>query len=159
MDLPQTGRCQCGAIRYAIDAEPMTVYACHCHECQRQSGSGFGLSALFPASAFRFTGGTPAIWRSTGASGREKMSLYCGDCGNRILNRAPDGPIVSIKPGTLDDASWVQAVGHIWTESAQPWTAQFRQGPAYARQPEDFSALRDAWASRRPADADQGERP
>ncbi|MEX0272119.1 hypothetical protein AB3R30_23625 [Leptolyngbyaceae cyanobacterium UHCC 1019] len=26
-----------------------------------------------------------------------------------------------MKPGTLDDTSWLQPVGHVWTRSAQPW--------------------------------------
>ena len=148
MELPQTGQCQCGAIAYAIDAEPWTVYACHCHACQRQSGSAFGLSAILPADAVRFTRGTPAEWRRRADSGRVSVALYCAGCGNRLMNRSEDGATISLKPGTLGDTSWVRAVGHIWTESAQGWTAPFRRGPCYARQPDDFTALRDAWAAR-----------
>jgi len=37
MVAPYTGGCQCGQIRYEIRAEPLTLYACHCKECQKQS--------------------------------------------------------------------------------------------------------------------------
>jgi hypothetical protein len=148
--LPQTGGCQCGAIRYVIDAEPVTVYACHCRECQRQSGSAFGLSAIFPASAVRITRGPAAQWRRTTDSGRISTASLCGICGNRIMNSS-GGPFVSLKPGTLDDAGWIQAVGHIWTGSAQDWTAPLRKGLDYAGQPADFTALGAAWAARRDA--------
>ena len=30
MNLPQTGGCQCGKVRYEIAAEPQSVYTCHC---------------------------------------------------------------------------------------------------------------------------------
>ena len=35
MKLPQTGRCQCGNIRYEITEAPQLVYRCHCKDCQR----------------------------------------------------------------------------------------------------------------------------
>jgi hypothetical protein len=57
--LPQAGGCQCGAVRYEIAAAPLTLYACHCAECQRQSGSAFGLSMPVPAGAVRITAGEP----------------------------------------------------------------------------------------------------
>ena len=38
------GGCQCGQIRYEVSGEPIVLYRCHCTECQRQSGSAFGMS-------------------------------------------------------------------------------------------------------------------
>ena len=41
------GQCRCGACRYEIDlADLPPVYACHCHICQRVSGSAFSVQAL-----------------------------------------------------------------------------------------------------------------
>ena len=44
-----TGGCRCGAVRYtlAVDALPK-AYACHCHQCQKWTGSAFSLQALVP---------------------------------------------------------------------------------------------------------------
>lgn len=147
MDLPQTGRCQCGATTYALEAEPLTVYACHCHKCQRQSGGAFGMTALVPADALRFTGAPPAINDRT-SDGAQSHSMHCATCGSRICNVRPGSPTVALKPGTLDDTSWVRPVTHIWTESAQGWTAPLRTGLCFERQDFDFDALRRAWAER-----------
>ena len=38
------GSCQCGEVHYQIKGEPLVLYRCHCTECQKQSGSGFGMS-------------------------------------------------------------------------------------------------------------------
>jgi len=48
MVAPYTGGCQCGQIRYEIRAEPLTLYACHCKECQT---SAFGMSMPVPRDA------------------------------------------------------------------------------------------------------------
>lgn len=144
MRLPQTGGCQCGALRYVLAAEPLAVYACHCHQCQRQSGSAFGLSMIVELSALRFTAGAPAEWHRTTPSGRAGIGVYCAGCGSRILNRHVGAATAALKPGTLDDTGWVRPAGHIFTESAQPWTEPLRTGLCYD-QGGDMAALREAW--------------
>jgi hypothetical protein len=41
-----TGGCACGAIRYEISAEPVVMNDCQCRQCQRESGTGHGASAI-----------------------------------------------------------------------------------------------------------------
>ncbi|MEM8613383.1 MAG: GFA family protein [Cyanobacteria bacterium P01_H01_bin.105] len=53
MPLPYIGGCQCGQIRYEIQAEPLTLYVCHCTECQQQSSSAFGMSMSVPREAVK----------------------------------------------------------------------------------------------------------
>jgi hypothetical protein len=43
MPAPYTGGCQCGSVRFVLTTEPIRLGACHCRECQRQSGSAFGM--------------------------------------------------------------------------------------------------------------------
>ena len=40
-ELPLTGGCQCGRVRYRINAVPYVFYLCHCTECQRHTSSAF----------------------------------------------------------------------------------------------------------------------
>jgi hypothetical protein len=56
MELPLTGACMCGAIRYEITCEPTRVYACHCTDCQRATTSAFSIGVAVPAEAFRLSG-------------------------------------------------------------------------------------------------------
>ena len=113
MKLPLTGSCQCRAVRYQCTAEPASIYACHCTECQRQSGSAFGTSMLMPRAAFSYTQGTPRTWMRTSDRGRKIDCQFCGDCGTRLVHLPQHGPTMAIvRGGTLDDTSWVRLVGH-----------------------------------------------
>jgi len=38
------GGCVCGAVRYRLTASPLIVHACHCRDCQTQTGSAFVLN-------------------------------------------------------------------------------------------------------------------
>lgn len=124
MQTPQTGGCQCGAIRYELTDAPAFVFACHCSDCQSQSGSAFGMAAMMRHSDFRLTHGSPAVFEQTTGSGQKRICWFCRDCGTRLVHMMPGelGRIYrNVKPGTLDDASWVRPAAHFWTRSAMPW--------------------------------------
>lgn len=123
MGFPQTGGCQCGAVRYEITGPPTTVYACHCTECQRQSGSAFAMAAVIPQAHFRVTRGSPAMFARPTGPAKVMECWFCADCGTRLYHM-PGGaayPNRNVKPGTLDDTSWLVPTTHFWTRSAQKW--------------------------------------
>lgn len=150
MKHPLTGGCQCGALRYEIRAEPLTVYVCHCTECQHQSGSAFGMSVMVPRPAFVYTKGNPRRWKRVADSGRAIESDMCESCGVRPVNHPSANDKVSIvKPGTLDDTRWLHPVGHIWTKSAQPWVTIPDGTIIHEGHPTDVSGLIAAWTAYR----------
>ena len=146
--LPLSGGCQCGKVRYEISAAPMTLYVCHCTECQRQSTAGFGMSMPVLRSGFKIIRGEPATWRRTAESGRTVECAFCAQCGTRLFH-APlrNLSVVNIKPGTLDNTRWLKPVGHLWIKSAQPWITVQADTIVFETQPIDFSSLYDAWVS------------
>lgn len=122
MVAPYRGGCQCGKIRYELRAEPLTLYACHCTECQKQSASAFGMSMPVPRESVRILQGELKQWSRSSASGREVICFFCGECGTRLFHQPTRNPhITNIKPGTLDDTRWLRPIGNLWTRSAQPW--------------------------------------
>jgi len=141
MAFSKMGGCQCGAIRYEISAPPITVYTCHCTECQRQSGSAFAMAAVIPGAHFHITRGSPARFtRNTGA-GRTMECWFCADCGTRLYHQ-PGGasyPNRNLKPGTLDDTSWLAPSIHFWTRSAQPWVQIPAGATRYETQPDTLA--------------------
>lgn len=152
--LPQTGGCQCGAVRYRLSAAPATLYACHCQDCQKQSGSAFALSMVVPRDALAIIAGTPREWLRPGAvtaSGTPAACLFCEECGTRLYHLpARNKAIAVLKPGTLDDTSWLDPIGHIWTARAQRWVGFAADSVCFEGQPPDFAALQAAWRKRGP---------
>jgi len=82
-----TGGCQCGAVRYAVAAEPLRLYVCHCRECQKQSGSAFGMSlidvAVHPGEARFSVSNESAGWR--------ELCRRLGPIGARAIGIEPSG--------------------------------------------------------------------
>jgi hypothetical protein len=121
MPAPYAGGCQCGSVRYKLTTEPIRLAACHCKECQRQSGSAFGMSMQVKRGSLTVTGLTKQVTRIAD-SGNEVTGVFCPECGVRIyhiLQSAQD--VLSIKPGTLDDTSWLRPAHFIWMKRAQGW--------------------------------------
>ena len=43
----RTASCACGQLRVECDGDPVGVSLCHCTECQKRTGSAFGIACLF----------------------------------------------------------------------------------------------------------------
>ncbi len=120
MDFTMEGGCQCGRVRYRLEGEPLELTVCHCTGCQRQSGSAFGMSLAVPREAFRLLSGELKAFTTVCDSGRTKECAFCPSCGTRIYHQGLEATM-SIKPGTLDDASSLEPGAHYWTKSKQSW--------------------------------------
>lgn len=122
MTTRRQGGCACGKIRYAVTGEPAAVVACHCRDCQVQSGSAFGMTMLVPRASFARLAGEPRSFAMRADSGGAKECFFCGDCGTRIYNVLEKLPAsYNLKPGTLDDTSWLRPAFHVWVARKQPW--------------------------------------
>jgi hypothetical protein len=126
---PITGRCLCGSVTYSSDAEPVIQAACHCTDCQRQTGNPFSVIVGVPRAAFNVEGDTLASFSTIGEDhGGETQRNFCSACGSPLFSAAAVAPeLVFIKAGSLDDASWLEPNVEAWTSSAQPWSPRFEQ--------------------------------
>jgi hypothetical protein len=143
---PVAGGCACGAVRYELTAAPYALFACHCADCQTITGSAFSLAMPIPSDALQITRGELKSWVRTAGSGRRIPQYFCGECGTRIYT-APPGPVVSLtlRPGTLDDTSWLRPVAAIWRSSAQPHVRFGDDMLVFDTQPDEFAPVLRAW--------------
>jgi hypothetical protein len=118
------GRCLCGKVTYTCEGEPLATAACHCTECQRQTGTSFSAIVAVPRDALRFEGSTRSFTTVGTDSGKEVDRHFCPECGSPLFSYAAGMPQMAfIKAGTLDDSTWFEPQMHVWTESAQDWVA------------------------------------
>ena len=135
---PITGRCLCGAVSYSIDAEPLAQAACHCTDCQRQTGNPFSVIVAVPRDALKVEGDTIASYATTGDDhGQDTERSFCSNCGAPVFSVAAVLPEMAfVKAGSLDDASWLQPAIEVWTSSAQPWAPHFEGAQQLERGPQ-----------------------
>ncbi|NQU61338.1 MAG: GFA family protein [Rhodospirillales bacterium] len=131
-----TGGCQCGDIRYEVSGEAQQVVACHCTDCQTQSGSAFGMTLVVKEENFKLTKGEVKGFTSKSAADRDKLGAFCPACGTRIYHKVEARPgKLAVKPGTLDDTSILKPSVHLWTSSKQSWVTIPDDAEAYEKQP------------------------
>ena len=78
------------------------------------------MSLAVRSDAFQLVSGTLKRFTVRCDSGRTKECAFCPDCGTRIYHRVLEA-VLSIKPGTLDDTSWLAPQEHYWTKRKQRW--------------------------------------
>ena len=117
----RAGGCQCGAVRYEIRGEPLSLYVCHCRECQKQSTSAFGVSVVIKRADFHITRGEVRVWSRATDSGGTLCCAFCPDCGSRLWHEGIGGTdAISVKGGSLDDPPDLRSACHIWTTRKLP---------------------------------------
>ncbi len=113
------GGCACGAVRYVLKAAPMIVYACHCTDCQRLTGSAFIVSAWIEKTEVELRSGEMRQCRlATGQRG--SIVHFCGQCGTSIWTEYSPG-FWFVRVTTLDNQTAYPPQMHIWTQSKLPW--------------------------------------
>jgi hypothetical protein len=132
MSAIRRGRCCCNAVVYEIEGEPLFTHACHCLDCQRSSGGAYWITVLFEESQVRISQGALHTFEMTAASGNKKSLHFCPECGTTVLSYAEARPgLVILRPGTLDDTSWVTPRAHIWTKNKHPGVVLPDDVPAF----------------------------
>lgn len=117
-----SGGCNCRSIRYDITGEPQAVVACHCLNCQRQSGAAFSVNLLLTDDQLAMTGEARVYLDPDTASGTPVERHFCANCGSPILSRSANLPGMSIvKAGTLDERDGFTPQMHCWTDTAFSW--------------------------------------
>ena len=135
MDTVYTGRCNCGQVTYKFVGEPSFIYVCHCGNCQKRSGSAFGMGISVPVANLTVKGEL-ACWERVSDEGNRNPRYSCPTCANVIYGLGAYTPgLAKLMPGTLDVTADLQPDVHIWTSSAQRWVHIPAEIPQYATQP------------------------
>ena len=129
-----SGGCTCRAVRYRMTSKPLFVHCCHCHWCQRETGSAFAINAMIEADRVVLEQGEPEVIHTPSNSGKGQKISRCKTCRIALWsNYAGAGDKVRfVRVGTLDDADRAAPDIHIFTSSKQRWVVLPPGVPAVA---------------------------
>jgi hypothetical protein len=147
-EIVHTGGCQCGAVRYALHAEPTDPQLCHCRMCQKAFGSFFAPLAGVTLDDITWTRGLPRVFSSS----EETERGFCGNCGTPLTFHYVFSKRISVSLGSLDDPKRVVPASQYGIEGRVPWFDKLAGLPGEVTElPKDHA---DKLASRQHPDHD-----
>lgn len=117
----RTATCACKQLSVTCSGEPFAVSLCNCRECQRRTGSAFGLAAFFPRAALTIEG-SASTYRRAAENGYGVAFHFCGGCGSTVYwepQRKPDAIAVAV--GCFSDPSFPPPSQSVFEEHKHAW--------------------------------------
>ena len=112
-----TGGCQCGAVRYRLEAAPTGANICHCRMCQKAGGGPLMAYAGVRLDGIVWTRGAPTVFASSAVAERG----FCPNCGTPLSYRTIGRDRISVTIGSLDRPSAAAPEMQYGIESKLPW--------------------------------------
>jgi hypothetical protein len=119
-ELPLSGGCNCGVVRFEVTAAPLGASYCHCRRCQRRSGTAVSASARLAPGSFRLLQGEDRLRAWNPDDGFEKW--FCGDCGSQLYSRDPnDHDTIGVRMAAFDADPGVRPSRRQFVAYAAAW--------------------------------------
>ncbi len=114
--------CQCGQLVIRCSGEPAGVSLCHCFDCQRRTGSAFGIGAFFAREQVTVSKGSSNRFRRGSDSGSEITAHFCGACGSTVWWEPERFPsMVGVAVGAFADPDFPTPVQATWDKRRHRW--------------------------------------
>jgi hypothetical protein len=113
--------CACGRLRVRCQGEPVKVSLCHCSQCQRRTGSTYGIAAFYARSALTVEGEVTRFVRASDG-GHEVAFHFCPACGSTVYwepSRKPE--LMAVAVGAFADPSFPAPTQAVHDDMRHPW--------------------------------------
>jgi hypothetical protein len=138
--ITRNAQCCCGSLKAEADGEPAVVSLCNCIECQRRTGSPFGVGAYYEAAQVRISGAASVYERTV--EGRWLKFHFCPKCGSTVYWQSANHPgRYGIAVGAFADPHFPQPARSVFERSRHGWVS-------FAGDIPGFTAGRDSAPSR-----------
>jgi hypothetical protein len=119
-ELPLTGGCLCGAVRFEVDEAPLSASYCHCTRCQRRTGAAVSASAAIVPGSLRVLSGEDALGEWLPEDGFAKV--FCSRCGAHLWIRNPaDSSVPAVRMSAFDEDPGVRPSVRQFVAYAAAW--------------------------------------
>jgi hypothetical protein len=119
-ELPLTGGCLCGAVRFEVTEPLVSSGYCHCTRCQRRTGTAASPGARIAPGSLRVLAGEEHIRAYEPEEGFAKV--FCTACGSSLWSRSQEDPdVFSIRLGAFDGDPGIRPTYRQFVAYAAPW--------------------------------------
>jgi len=119
-ELPLTGGCLCGGVRFEVTEPALSAGYCHCTRCRRRTGAAASPQARISPGSLRITAGENLVRTYQPPDGFAKS--FCSACGSALWSRQPEGgDVMSVRLGAFDADPGVRPSYRQFTAYAAPW--------------------------------------
>jgi hypothetical protein len=116
-ELPITGGCGCGSVRFEVREPFVSAGYCHCTRCQRRTGTAASVNARAAPGSFHVVAGDEHLRAWAPEGGAEKV--FCGVCGSALFSRF--GERIGVRLGALDGDPGIRPQWHQYVAYAASW--------------------------------------
>jgi hypothetical protein len=115
--------CCCGQLRLTCEGEPVRISVCHCLDCQRRTGSVFGMQARYTPGQIAIEGRAAEFVRP-GDSGDSITFRFCPGCGSTVYwTLAGDPAVIAVAVGAFADPGFPPPRRSVYERRRHAWVA------------------------------------
>ena len=117
----RTATCACGQLRVTCSGDPAMTSLCHCLDCQKRTGSTYGVAAFFPRAAV-VAEGAFQTYRRSADSGFAVNFRFCPRCGSTVFwepERKPEAIAVAV--GAFADPTFPAPSQSVYNQRRHAW--------------------------------------
>ncbi len=100
----------------------MRISMCHCLECQRRTGSAYGVQARFPRDQIESIEGQSTQFMRAADSGNQIRFHFCPRCGSTVYWTQESAPeLVAVAVGALAEPTFPPPRHSVYESRAHAW--------------------------------------
>jgi hypothetical protein len=113
--------CSCGQLAALCDGDPVRVSICHCLECQRRTGSSFGVTARYAEDRVQVEGRATHFTRRSD-DGNAVTFSFCQICGSTVFWQLQALPgCIAVAVGCFADPGFPAPQRAVYGERRHSW--------------------------------------
>jgi hypothetical protein len=113
--------CACGQLSVACNGEPIKISLCHCLECQKRTGSTYGVGVFFRREDVE-PGGERRQYTRSSDSGFPVTFHFCPGCGSSVYWEAGRMPgAIAVAVGCFADPTFPPPSQSVFGQRRHSW--------------------------------------
>jgi len=132
----RSAKCSCGQLEVFLRGNPFVTGVCSCKQCQRRTGSAFGVGAYFEDTQLIEIKGIAKIYNQLSDAERNVERYFCKACGTTLYWKAEFQPnYIGVAVGCFNDPDFPEPSASVWNcskfkwvEFPKKWVSLLKQG-------------------------------